>query len=225
MHGSPKRPRPTDSRLPEPHPSIPFQGRFSLPYFVHTKARQLNTRPRRPASPRDLGPPCPGHGRDAAARSQQAAATTPREPHLVSDLRDQRGPGVRDQARSVRRHFYRYRVSITHHHQGEPPSSGSRPFDKPRDPCSAERFRAPACRGRGRYCTLRVSVGDGPNKGKGTPAEVVVRGPLSRVATTYGKERMRTARYDVRTPTGRLPPACRCRCLLLVSHERSEICR
>ena len=74
-----------------------------------------------------------------------------REPDLVSDLRDERGARVRDQARSVRRDFYGYRASITNHLQGEPPSSGSRTVSKPKDPCSAGRFRAPARRGRGHY--------------------------------------------------------------------------
>ncbi len=74
-----------------------------------------------------------------------------REPDLVSDLRDERAAGVRHQPRSVRADFYGYRASITHHLQGEPPSSGSRTFDKPKDPCSAGRLRAPARRGRGRY--------------------------------------------------------------------------
>jgi len=80
-----------------------------------------------------------------------------REPQLVGDLRDERGARVRDQTRSVRRDFYGYRASITHHLQGEPPSSGSKTFDKPKDPRSVRRFRAPARRGRGRYCTLRAS--------------------------------------------------------------------
>src|SRR5450755_4707927 len=30
-------------------------------------------------------------------------------------------------------------------------------FDEPKDPCSVGRFRAPARRGRGRYCTLRAN--------------------------------------------------------------------
>jgi hypothetical protein len=38
-----------------------------------------------------------------------------REPDLVRHLRDQRGARVRDQPRSVRRDFYGYRASITHH--------------------------------------------------------------------------------------------------------------
>ena len=82
-----------------------------------------------------------------------------REPHLVSDLGHERAARMRDQTRSVRCDFYGYRASITHHPQGEPPSSGSRTFDKPKDPCSPGRFRAPAPRGRGHYCTLRVKCG------------------------------------------------------------------
>ena len=42
--------------------------------------------------------------------------------------------------------------------RGEPPSSGSRTFDNPKDPCSAGRLLAPARRGRGRYCTLRARL-------------------------------------------------------------------
>jgi hypothetical protein len=80
----------------------------------------------------------------------------PRESHLLRDLRNQRTARVRDQARSVRRDFYGYRASTTHHPQGEPPSPGSTTVSKPKDPRSAGRFRAPARRGRGRYCTLRA---------------------------------------------------------------------
>jgi hypothetical protein len=79
------------------------------------------------------------------------------QPNLVSHLRQQRGPRVRHQPRSVRRDFYGYRASFTHHLQGEPPSSGSRTFSKPQDPRSVGRFRAPARRGRGSYCKLRVN--------------------------------------------------------------------
>ena len=60
------------------------------------------------------------------------------EPHLLSDPRDQRGPRVRDQTRSVRRDFYGNWAFITHHPQGEPPSSGSRTFDKPRIPAQPD---------------------------------------------------------------------------------------
>jgi hypothetical protein len=54
-----------------------------------------------------------------------------REPHHLSDVRDQRRAGVRHQTPSVRRHFYGYRASIAHHLQGEPPSQGSRTVSKP----------------------------------------------------------------------------------------------
>src|SRR5450755_548589 len=37
-----------------------------------------------------------------------------------------------------------------------------RTFDKPKDPCSVGRFRAPARRGRGRYCTLRANAPEQP---------------------------------------------------------------
>ena len=72
-----------------------------------------------------------------------------RQPQLVGHPRQQRAARVRHQPRSVRRDFYGYRASITHHLQGEPPSSGSSTFSKPKNPCSAGRFRAPAQRGRG----------------------------------------------------------------------------
>ncbi len=65
-----------------------------------------------------------------------------REPHLLSDLRDERGARVRYQTRSVRRDFYGYRASITHHLQGEPPEFGNRSFSKPNSPSPAGRSRA-----------------------------------------------------------------------------------
>jgi len=46
-----------------------------------------------------------------------------RQPQLVGHLRQQCAARVRHQPRSVRRDFYGYRASITHHLQGEPPSS------------------------------------------------------------------------------------------------------
>jgi hypothetical protein len=46
----------------------------------------------------------------------------PREPQLVSYLRDQPAARVRHQTRSVRRDLYGYRAPIAHHLQGEPPS-------------------------------------------------------------------------------------------------------
>src|SRR5918992_3903460 len=61
-----------------------------------------------------------------------------RQTELVGDLRQQSGPCVRHQTRSVRADFYGYRASVTHHPQGEPPSSGSRTFDKPRIPAQPD---------------------------------------------------------------------------------------
>ena len=74
----------------------------------------------------------------------QAQRQRLRQPQLVGCLRQQRAACVRHQPGSVRRDFYGYRAFIAHHLQGEPPSSGSRTFSKPKDPCSAGRFRAPA---------------------------------------------------------------------------------
>jgi hypothetical protein len=51
---------------------------------------------------------------------------------------------MQHQPRSVRRDFYGYRASITHHPQGEPPELGNRTFDKPNPPSPAGRSRAPA---------------------------------------------------------------------------------
>jgi hypothetical protein len=50
-----------------------------------------------------------------------------REPEPVGHPSQQRTARVRHQTRSVRRDFYGYRASITHHLQGEPPSSSLRP--------------------------------------------------------------------------------------------------
>src|SRR5207249_4961305 len=60
------------------------------------------------------------------------------EPELVRDLPDQRDPRMRDQTSTVRRDFYGYRASITHHLQGEPPSQGSGPSARPRIPAQPD---------------------------------------------------------------------------------------
>ena len=65
-----------------------------------------------------------------------------RQPHRVRHLPKQRSPGVRDQARSVRRDFYRSPTSVTHHPQGDLQSSRFATFDKPKNPCCAGRSRA-----------------------------------------------------------------------------------
>ncbi len=49
---------------------------------------------------------------------------------------------MRHQTRSVRRDFYGCRASITHHSQGEPPSSGPRTFRQPKDLSSTGCLRA-----------------------------------------------------------------------------------
>ena len=62
----------------------------------------------------------------ALLQARQPQRQRPRQPELVGDLRQQRAARVRHQTRSVRRDIYGYRASITHHLQGEPPSSGFR---------------------------------------------------------------------------------------------------
>jgi hypothetical protein len=79
-----------------------------------------------------------------------------RQPDLVSDARQQCGAGVRDQARSVRRDFYRYTAPIAHHPQGEPPSSGSGPSTSPRIPAQPDVSAPPPTGGADRYCTPRA---------------------------------------------------------------------
>jgi hypothetical protein len=44
-----------------------------------------------------------------------------RQPNPISDPSQQAAAGMRDQARSVRRDFYRETAPIAHHLQGEPP--------------------------------------------------------------------------------------------------------
>ena len=75
---------------------------------------------------------------------RQPARHSAREPELVRDLPEQRGPRVRHQPRSVRRDFYRYRASVTHHPQGETSKLGIQDFSNPKNPCRAGRSRAPA---------------------------------------------------------------------------------
>ena len=74
---------------------------------------------------------------------RQPARHSAREPELVRDLPEQRGPRVRHQPRSVRRDFYRYRASVTHHPQGETSKLGIQDFSNPKNPCRAGRSRAP----------------------------------------------------------------------------------
>src|SRR3954469_13506624 len=61
-----------------------------------------------------------------------------REPELVGHPSQQRGARVRHEPRSVRRDFYGYRAPITHHPQGEPPSSGSGPSTSPTIPAQPD---------------------------------------------------------------------------------------
>src|SRR5487761_2097633 len=60
-------------------------------------------------------------------QASQPQRQRPRQPKLISDLRQQRAARMRDQTRSVRLDFYGYPASITHHPQGEPPKLDSRP--------------------------------------------------------------------------------------------------
>jgi len=50
---------------------------------------------------------------------------------------------MRDQTGSVRRDFYGYRASVTHHLQGETSKLGNQDFSNPKNPCCAGRSRAP----------------------------------------------------------------------------------
>src|SRR3954467_10907220 len=77
---------------------------------------------------------------DRAQRPRERA----RQPGLVRYLRQQRAARMRHQAASVRHDVYGYKASITHHLQGEPPELDSSPVSKPKNRCSAGRFRAPA---------------------------------------------------------------------------------
>jgi hypothetical protein len=121
------------------------------------------------------------HHRQIADHAARIMATTPlldrdkaqrqrpRGPQPVGDARQQRGARVRHEPHSVHRDFYGYRASITHHPQGEPPSSGSRTFSKPKNPGPTGRFRAPARRGRGhqRIATARSGLGTNRSRSKG----------------------------------------------------------
>ena len=65
---------------------------------------------------------------------RQSARQRTLEPDRVRDLGKQRAAGMRHQPRSVRRDFYRYPPSVTHHPQGETPSSRFRTSTIPRIP-------------------------------------------------------------------------------------------
>ena len=65
------------------------------------------------------------------------------EPDLVRDPPEQRDPDVRHQPRPVRRDFYRYRASITHHLQGETSELGIQDFSNPRIPAQPDDFAPP----------------------------------------------------------------------------------
>src|SRR5271168_2933977 len=61
-----------------------------------------------------------------------------REPHLLSDLRHERRTRMRYQARSVRRDFYGYLASITHHLQGDLQARDQGPSTSPRIPAQPD---------------------------------------------------------------------------------------
>jgi hypothetical protein len=71
------------------------------------------------------------------------------EPELVGDARQQRAARVREQPGSVRRDFYGYPASITHHLQGEPPSRGSEPSTSRRIPAQPDVSAPPPTGGAG----------------------------------------------------------------------------
>ena len=69
---------------------------------------------------------------------RQAQRERAREPKLVRDPPEQRGPRARHQPRSVRRDFYGYRASITHHPQGETTKLGIQELAIPRIPAQPD---------------------------------------------------------------------------------------
>jgi hypothetical protein len=94
------------------------------------------------------------HHREIAEHPARIMATTPLlarcqprrqrtcQPDLVRDLPEQRSPRVRHQTCSVRRHFYGYWASVTHHLQGETSKARDRGLQQPKNPCCAGRSRA-----------------------------------------------------------------------------------
>src|SRR5208282_6467876 len=96
----------------------------------------------------------------ALLEAGQPKRQRPREPQLVGHRREQRAPRVRDQTVSVRGDFYGYRASITHHLQGEPPSSNLRPSSSRRIAAQPDVSTFPRPRSAGgavSYCTPWVS--------------------------------------------------------------------
>jgi hypothetical protein len=57
----------------------------------------------------------------AHLQARKLARKRPRQPGLLSDLPQQRGPRMRHQTRSVRHDIYREKVPIAYHLQGDPP--------------------------------------------------------------------------------------------------------
>ena len=80
--------------------------------------------------------------------ARQRARKLAGEADAVSDLAEQRGTGVRDQAFSVRRDIYREIAPIALHLQGEPPEWMLRASNTSRIAAQADSSAAPTHRGR-----------------------------------------------------------------------------
>ena len=91
-----------------------------------------------------------------ASRSDSASVS----PSLSATCASSALPACETRPVSVRRDLYRDLASITHHLQGEPPKLGIRTSNTPRIPEPTGHIRAPASRGRGRYCTPRARLAE-----------------------------------------------------------------
>ena len=78
------------------------------------------------------------------------------EPDPVSNLAEQRRPGMRDQTLSVRRDIYREIAPIALHLQGEPPEQILRTSNTHRIAAQADSSAAPTTGASTASCTIRA---------------------------------------------------------------------
>jgi len=98
-------------------------------------------------------------------QASQLTRQRPRQPGLVSDLRQQRAARMRHQPVSVRRDFYGNPAPSVRHLQGDPPESVLRASTTRRIPARADSQAAPTIGAAAASCTIRARSRRSPHTG------------------------------------------------------------